>query len=96
MYCGKCNMREVASNPYGIDVCPDCSRAETDKLDTERIGNEYTINIYEQRIAELEAQNAELKLAMVVYAREELGNMCFEDDSEVVEYFLEYAKAEDK
>ena len=50
----------------------------------------------EQRIAELEAQNAELKLAMVVYAREELGNMCFEDDSEVVEYFLEYAKAEDK
>jgi len=61
MYCGKCNMREVASNPYGIDVCPDCSRAETDKLDTERIGNEYTINIYEQRIAELEAQNAELK-----------------------------------
>ena len=88
MYCGKCNMREVASNPYGIDVCPDCSRAETDKLDTERIGNEYTINIYEQRIAELEAQNAELKRELL-----RLADVVGEEDHKLI---MELIKAEGK
>jgi hypothetical protein len=33
----------------------------------------------------------ELKKAIAIYCREELGNMCFETDQECIDYFLEFA-----
>ncbi len=40
-----------------------------------------TISTQSQRIKELES-------AMCIFAREELGNMCFESDREAIDYFL--------
>lgn len=34
----------------------------------------------------------QLRKAITIYCREELGNMCFESDQECVDYFLEFAK----
>lgn len=45
-------------------------------------------------ILSLQRRVNNLTKAMCVYAREELGNMNFETDNEVVEYFLEFSKEE--
>lgn len=57
---------------------------------------------YKNDVEQLEAQIIEkdymikaLRNAMAIYAREELGNMSFENDQEVVDYFLEYGKMQE-
>jgi hypothetical protein len=43
-------------------------------------------------VTNLQEKNEQLRKAICIYAREELYNMNFENDDEVIEYFLEFAK----
>ena len=53
------------------------------------------ISVLQDEVEMREKEMKDLQKAICVYAREELGNMCFETDQEVVDYFLDYSAEND-